>query len=210
MATVTMDTVQKKQVSGRSVKSIEESPISRALFGDVRWSWVWLIVRLYAGWVWLQAGWEKLNNAAWTGSKAGTALTGFVNGALGKTGGANPDVESWYAAFLQRVVLPNAAAWSYAVALGETLVGIALILGLFTGIAAFFGGFMNMNYLLAGTVSVNPFLFVFEILLMLAWKTAGWLGVDRFLLPALGAPWSPGYVFHPEASQADRPARSNA
>ena len=78
---------------------------------------------------------------------------------------------------------------------GEFLVGMALILGLFTGIAAFFGSFMNMNYLLAGTVSTNPILLVVALLLVLAWKTAGWWGLDRWLLPALGTPWRPGAVF---------------
>jgi uncharacterized membrane protein YphA (DoxX/SURF4 family) len=38
---------------------------------------------------------------------------------------------------------------------GETLVGVGLILGAFTGIAALFGSLMNMNYLLAGAVSIN-------------------------------------------------------
>jgi thiosulfate dehydrogenase [quinone] large subunit len=81
---------------------------------------------------------------------------------------------------------------------GETLVGIALILGLFTGIAAFFGSFMNTNYLLAGAVSINPILFIIATWLVLAWKTAGWWGLDRWILPILGTPWKPGYVFHRE------------
>lgn len=178
------------------IKTIEDSPVSRALFGDVRWAWIWLILRIYVGWQWLQAGWEKLHSSAWVGTKAGTALTGFINGALSKTGGAHPDVQSWYAWFLQHLVLPNVVVWSYVVSWGETLVGIALILGIFTGIIAFFGGFMNANYLLAGTASVNPILFVIEIFLLLAWKTAGWWGLDRWVLSALGTPWSPGYIFH--------------
>jgi len=41
-------------------------------------------------------------------------------------------------------------------------------------------------------VSTNPLLFVGATLLMLAWKTAGWWGFDRWLLPALGTPWRPG------------------
>jgi thiosulfate dehydrogenase [quinone] large subunit len=57
---------------------------------------------------------------------------------------------------------------------------------------------MNFNYLLAGTVSTNPMMFLVAGLLVLAWKTAGWLGVDRFLLPALGTPWAPGKVFRGE------------
>jgi thiosulfate dehydrogenase [quinone] large subunit len=177
------------------VQRIEDPPIARALFGDVRWAWIWLILRLYVGWEWLQAGWEKLHSAAWTGSQAGAAITGFVNGALAKAGGAHPDVQSWYAWFLRTVVLPNAVVWSELVSWGEFLVGLALILGLFTGIAAFFGSFMNVNYLLAGTVSTNPILFAIATWLVLAWKTAGWWGLDRFVLPALGTPWRPGYLF---------------
>jgi uncharacterized membrane protein YphA (DoxX/SURF4 family) len=73
-----------------SVKSIQESPFSQALFGDVRWAWIWLILRVYVGWQWLEAGFGKLQNPVWTGSKAGVALTGFINGALAKTAGDHP------------------------------------------------------------------------------------------------------------------------
>jgi thiosulfate dehydrogenase [quinone] large subunit len=106
--------------------------------------------------------------------------------------GEHPDVQGWYAGFLQNIVLPNAALWSRMVVIGEILVGIGLILGIFTGLAAFFGGFMNVNYLLAGTVSTNPELFVLSTWLVLAWKTAGWLGGDRWILPRLGKIFSPG------------------
>lgn len=177
------------------VVAVEDPPVARFLFSDVRLSWLWLILRLYAGYEWLLAGWGKIQSPAWTGANAGAAITGFVNGALQKTGGEHPDVAGWYAWFLQNTVLPNAPTFSRMVAWGEALVGIALILGIFTGIAAFFGGFMNINYLLAGTVSTNPILFVIAMFLVLAWKTAGWLGLDRWILPALGTPWRPGLVF---------------
>ncbi len=180
------------------VVTMEDPPVARALFGDVRWAWIWLILRIYVGYEWLSAGWGKLHNAAWVGSSAGTALTGFIKGALAQTTGANPNVQGWYASFLQNIVLPNAAVWSTLVAWGETLVGVALILGIFTGIAAFFGSFMNVSYLLAGAVSVNPILFAIATWLVLAWKTAGWWGLDRWVLPMLGTPWSPGRIFHHE------------
>ncbi len=181
--------------TSKTVITMEDPPIARFLFSDVRFSWFWLIVRLYTGYVWLAAGWEKIISPAWVGAQAGTALTGFVNGALKQTAGAHPNVQGWYAAFLQDIVLPAAPLWSGIVAFGELAVGIALILGIFTGIAAFFGGFMNVNYLLAGTVSTNPFLFVFATWLVLAWKTAGWIGLDHWIFPALGTPWRPGKVF---------------
>jgi thiosulfate dehydrogenase [quinone] large subunit len=183
---------------GRYVKRLEDPKIARMLFGEVKWAWIWIPLRLYAGWQWLIAGWNKLGNPVWTGDSAGAAVTGFVTGALEKTGGAHPDVQGWYAWFLKNMVLPNAGLWSQFVAYGELLVGIALILGVFTGMAAFFGGFMNMNYLLAGTVSTNPLLLAIAIFLILAWKTAGWWGIDRWLLPMLGTPWRPGFIFMDE------------
>jgi thiosulfate dehydrogenase (quinone) large subunit len=186
-----MSTITSNRTSG-PVVTINDPPVARFLFGDVRLSWLWLAIRLYTGYEWLTAGYEKVINPAWVGAQAGTALTGFVNGALKQTTGAHPNVQAWYAAFLQNVVLPAAPVWSWIVAFGELLVGIALILGIFTGLAAFFGGFMNVNYLMAGTVSTNPFLFVFATWLVLAWKTAGWLGLDHWILPALGAFWRPG------------------
>lgn len=179
----------------REVERIEDPPFAKNLFGKVSWSWLWLILRLYLGYEWLSAGMGKLGNPAWTGDNAGAALTGFVQNSLTLTAGAHPDVQPWYAAFLQNVVLPNARAWSFLVTAGEVLVGTALILGIFTGIAAFFGMTMNFSYLLAGAVSANPILLAIGILLIMAWKTAGWLGLDRWVLPALGTPWKPGLIF---------------
>jgi thiosulfate dehydrogenase (quinone) large subunit len=149
----------------------------------------------------------KLMNPAgtWVGAKAGTAVTGFIQGALAKTAGDHPDVSGWYATFLQQVVLPNAVALSYIVTFGEILVGVALILGLLTGIAAFFGGFMNASYLFAGTVSTNPVLLLLAILIILAWRVAGYWGLDRWALPLLGVPGMPGTLFRQRAATA--PAR---
>lgn len=178
-----------------TVTGLSESPVARFLFGDVRLAWIWLVLRLYIGYQWISAGWEKLHSPAWVGGSAGSAMAGFVKGALAETTGAHPAVQGWYAAFLQNVVLPNIKVWSYAISIGETVVGVALVLGLFTGIAAFFGGFMNVNYLMSGAVSTNPILFVVATWLVLAWKTAGWIGLDHWVLPALGTPWSPGFIF---------------
>ncbi len=168
---------------------IPEPPLSRFLFADTRMAWFWLIVRLYAGYEWMTAGFEKLQNPAWAGGSAGGAMTGFVNGALQKSTGAHPDVTGWYGWFLQHLVLPNTMLWSNAISIGETLVGIGLIVGALTGVAAFFGALMNVNYLLAGTVSTNPILFVCATWLVLAWRVAGWWGLDRWLLPVFGTPW---------------------
>jgi thiosulfate dehydrogenase (quinone) large subunit len=178
----------------KSHLEIPEPNISKFLFADTRLAPLWTLVRLYVGYEWLIAGWGKLTNPAgvWVGEKAGTAVTGFLNGALTKTDGAHPDVQGYSAWFLQNIALPNASLFSYLVTFGEIAVGIALIMGLFTGIAAFFGGFMNASYLLAGTVSTNPLLFILAMLLVLAWRTAGYWGLDRWVLPRIGVPGYPG------------------
>jgi thiosulfate dehydrogenase [quinone] large subunit len=199
-----MDNTLKDRRSKQDVIALQDPPVARALFGAVRWSWIWLIIRLYVGYEWLIAGWAKVRNPAWVGAKAGTALNGFVSNALSQTSGAHPNVQGWYGWFLQNLVATHTTFWSYLVAWGETLVGVALIVGIFTGIAAFFGSFMNLNYLLAGTVSINPILFVAEIGLLLAWKTAGWWGLDRWVLPAVGTPWRLRYIFEGEIHSGEQ------
>ncbi len=189
--------MQTQAQSTSTTLQIPEPPIARFLFADTRLAPLWTIIRLYLGYEWLMAGWEKLTNpaGAWVGATAGTAISGFLKGALAKTAGDHPDVSGWYATFLQQVALPNAVVFSYLVTFGEILVGVALILGLLTGFAAFFGGFMNASYLFAGTVSTNPVLLLLAILIILAWRVAGYWGLDRWALPLLGVPGFPGTFF---------------
>lgn len=177
----------------------EECRVAKFLFRNPAMAWFWLIVRVYVGYEWLVAGYEKVINPVWVGSGAGGAVRGFVQGALAKTGGVHPDVQGWYAAFLQNAVLPNVRLWSHTVAIGEVLVGVGLIVGCVVGIAAFFGIFMNLNYLLAGTVSTNPVLLVLGLGLVLAWRIAGYWGLDRFVLPLFGT-WRRGRVFRKSAA----------
>jgi thiosulfate dehydrogenase [quinone] large subunit len=177
-----------QQITSKNEIIIPENPVSNFLFNNTRSASIWLIIRLYVGYAWITSGWKKVTSDAWTGSKAGTALEGFLKGALAKAE-AGKDVTGWYAGFLENIVLPNAKVFGVMVAFGELLVGLGLILGLLTGIAAFFGGVMNASFLFAGTLSTNPILFILATWLVLAWKTAGWYGLDRWALPFLGTPW---------------------
>lgn len=165
--------------------TVEQSAIVHFFTASTASAPLWFVVRLYLGYIWLMAGYEKIINPAWFGSDAGAALNGFVQGALGKTSGAHPDVQMWYAAFLKGAVLPYLVTWSNLVAIGEVLVGVGLIIGLFTSVSAFFGFFMNMNFMLAGTVSINPTLLVLALALILARRVAGYWGLDRYARPFL-------------------------
>ena len=48
---------------------------------------------------------------------------------------------------------------------------------------------------MAGSASTNGMLFAIATWLVLAWRNAGWIGLDRWLLPALGTPWKGGQLF---------------
>jgi len=177
-----------RTVEGRR---ITDPPLARFLFNDTRLAPVWLVIRLLLGWAWLQPGLEKLRDPAWV--QTGEALKGFWTKAIAVPDSGKPTIAfDWYRNFIQGMLDSGAYVWfAKLVAAGEFLVGVLLIIGLFTGIAAFAGGFMNWNYIMAGSASTNPLLFVAAILLILAWKTAGYIGLDHFVLPNLGTPWTP-------------------
>ncbi len=171
---------------------ISDPPITRLLFSDTRLAWVWMLVRFYMAYEWITSGLSKLSNPAWT--VTGEALKGFWLGAL-KTDPKPVISFDWYRVFIQFLVDTQSWTWfSKLVVAGELLVGIALLLGAFTGIAAFFGGLMNWNFMMAGSASVNPVFFLLSVLVILAWKVAGYYGLDRILLGMLGTPWRPGVI----------------
>lgn len=157
---------------------------------------LWLVVRLWLGYEWVTAGIEKVfgeGNAMWVGPKAGAAVAGFLKGAIAKSALApdfdpiknpHPAVQTWYAELVQNYFLPNASVLSYMVAYGELLVGIALILGIFTHFSVLMGITMNLAYLFAGTTSTNPNMLVVGMVVLLAGGVAvGYYGVDFFARP---------------------------
>ena len=160
-----------------SPDQFQEPRWARFLFTSATAAWLWLVVRLYMAWIWVPAGFEKVTSGEWLFSD-GAAISGLVGKAI-----EDPGTPSWYVSFLQSVIVPNAGLFATLVALGELAVGLGLLVGLLTGIAAFFGVLMNANYVLSGVLSSNPVLIVLGALVMLAWRNAGWIGLDRWFIP---------------------------
>ena len=181
---------------------VPQPALSRFLFHDTRSAALWLVVRFYLGFQWLEAGWHKLTGTGWM--DGGAALKGYWAKAIAVdpktgTGPINNDY-GWYRDFLTFLLNNNAYTWfAKLIVFGEILVGVGLIVGGLVGIAAFFGALMNMSFMLAGSASTNPVMFLLAIALMLAWQVAGYYGADRFILPLLGTPWQAGSIIHHQA-----------
>lgn len=226
---------------------LEEPKPARWLFASTKAAWIWLVLRLWLGWEWFQAGWGKVfgGNITWqfwnwgdeqyslTGDAnigwiregtvtnpegeevargVGDAVAGFAQGAIAASEGPRPDVAySWYVEFLEWIRDTAHPVFGPMVAIGELVIGILLIVGLFTGIAAFLGAILNFSFVFAGTAGVNPAMILVSILLVLAWRNAGWIGLDRWALPRLGTPWRPGSVVQHRSHAGEAPeARSEA
>ncbi len=189
------------QPGGEEIE-VEGPAFTRFLFSNTRAGLFWLPIRLFLGFSWLDAGWHKLQDPAWVGAEAGTALAGYWERAVAIPEQGRPAITyDWYRTFLQTLLDNGAESWmTYVITFGEIAVGLGLIVGMLTGFAAFFGALMNMSFLLAGSASTNPVLFTLAVGIILAWKVAGYYGVDRWLLPLLGTPWHPAQA--PERSSA--------
>lgn len=90
----------------------------------------------------------------------------------------------WYKALLDQYVLPHAKFFAYFTAIGEFCIGIALILGFLSGLAAIFGVGVYANYYL-GTSTGDALWNYATIILCLAvifFTGAGrTLGLDKYL-----------------------------
>ena len=142
--------MERQQMSGAGERVLPNTAHLRDILADVRFAPIWLALRVVLGWLWLEAGWSRLQEASGSGDP---------------------------------------------LAVGLTLAGIALILGVLTGPAAFVGGCLSIGLWDSAGVQAVSLLFAAVVSLVLAWKTAGWIGLDRWLLPLLGMPWRGGVLF---------------
>jgi thiosulfate dehydrogenase (quinone) large subunit len=157
------------------------------LFRSRTASVLWLVARLWLGYGWANAGYQKLWGSEkavfWGGGGVGVkgfAAAGVAGSAAGNGAGAS---YGWWAAFLHNFVIPNASWIARLVTVSELVIGVLLILGLFTGAVAIAGLSLNLVYMFTGSAGVNPAYAIVAVLLILAWRNAGYLGLDRFALP---------------------------
>lgn len=183
-----------------TVSTTKFTPVDPPFIGDLFtrpiYAWLWLVVRLYLGINWIESGWGKLTNPAWM--QTGAALKGFWTNAVAIPAAPGRPLIAfdWYRSFLQGLLDSGSYTWfAKLIASGELIIGIMLIIGIYTGLAALLGGFMNWNFIMAGSASINGVFLILSILLVLAWKIAGLIGLDRWILTQVGTPWQKGLLF---------------
>ncbi|KEO85283.1 DoxX family membrane protein [Tumebacillus flagellatus] len=137
------------------------------------------LVRLYVGYEFLHAGWEKI-----FGEKPFDA-SGFLKNAIAHPvlGPDKTEIFPTFTAFLKNFALPHVGIFNFLVPWGELLVGLGLILGVLTTAAMFFGVLMNFLYLMAGTVSSNPWDIFLGMFILAAGYNAGMFGGDYWVIP---------------------------
>jgi thiosulfate dehydrogenase (quinone) large subunit len=148
------------------------------------WEWLkeskimavgWTAMRVWLGIMWIQAGSAKLwgaENPAFLHNN-GAGVAGFASHGV--------PAYSWWGSFLHTFVVPNSGWIAILVAVAEFTIGIALVSGLFTRVAAVGSLALLFTYVMSGTASVCAFYALFAIVVLTMWRTSSWIGIDGLI-----------------------------
>jgi len=152
------------------------------------------VLRLVVGAWFIKAVWTKLTLAYVAGVLPYPAVSprflAFHPKRVAEFAADNP--VDWYKAFLQNTVLPHASLFATLQTYGEVVVGLGLILGLFTRLTAVIGLVLSLNYGLAtqwmtfGQQGFHLLLITSMVIFLVAGAGRAW-GLDAVLLPRLRA-----------------------
>src|SRR5512138_2848761 len=89
---------------------LQAPSIIEMAFNDKRFSIIWLVIRLWLGWQWVEAGLHKVTSPAWM--QTGVALKGFWTAAVQIPAEGRPPIAfAWYREFLQYMLDTQAYTW---------------------------------------------------------------------------------------------------
>jgi uncharacterized membrane protein YphA (DoxX/SURF4 family) len=137
----------------------------------------WLLLRLYLASVWLQFGIGKVRG----GWLAGEGLHGLLSAVAA---GQTPAPFSFYARVAGVLVETGMdRVLSVAIPLVEVAVGLAFAIGVLLVPAAIGATLLNVNLVLSGVASLHfdGRIIALQILLLAAWRVAGYLGLGTLL-----------------------------
>ena len=134
---------------------------------------VWLVLRLYLASVWLQFGVGKIRG----GWLEGDGLHGLLSAVAA---GGTPAPFPFYARVAELLVATGMdRVLSVVIPLAEVGVGLAFLTGVLLVPAAIGATLLNVNLVLSGvaTLRFDGRIIALQILLLLAWRVAGYLGL---------------------------------
>src|SRR5438094_92516 len=155
--------------------------------------WI-VLLRVVVGAWFLKAVWTKLTIASLWGIPypiVSPRFVAFQPARVAEFAAGNP--VGWYKDFLQNTVLPNAALFAKFQTYGEVAVGVGLILGLLTGVAAAIGLFLTLNYGLASqwmSFGQQGFhlMLVTSMIILLGARAGRLWGIDGLVLRSVPLP----------------------
>ncbi|HWK89276.1 MAG TPA: hypothetical protein VNP72_04750 [Longimicrobium sp.] len=156
--------------------------LPNSAFKAVRWPFanlyaspLWLGLRVYLGLVWLQFGLGKVRGGWLTGNPMKSMLTAIAEGNLP---GALPGYDRFAGLLLE---IGADRAMSIGLPLFELAVAAAFFSGALVVPAAIAATLMNVNLILSGIASwhFDGHIIAMQVLLLLAWRVAGYLGLAR-------------------------------
>jgi len=168
---------------------------------------LWLVpIRLFLGYSWFMEGFRKIQEgwlkniilagsaldgasgasaAADAASSASTAAGDAVAGTFSLVASHTPQ---WYAWIVDNLIVPNALLFQWFIVIGEIAIGLALISGTFTFIAALGSLALNINFLLSTGMYPETWWYIPAALCLLGGAGRAF-GVDHYLIPYLMRQW---------------------
>jgi thiosulfate dehydrogenase [quinone] large subunit len=153
------------------------------------------VLRVVVGAWFLKAVWTKLAVEFLWGVAPYLAVSprflSFHPKRVGEFAAGNPI--GWYKDFLDGIVLPHSRTFATLQAYGEAAVGLGLVLGFFTGLAALVGLVLSLNYGLAsqwmsfGQQGFHVLLMTAMVILLASRAGRAW-GIDGWVLARRGGP----------------------
>jgi NADH dehydrogenase len=141
----------------------------------------WLVpLRLYLGYMWIMSGLDKINS--------GWLQYEMLAGTANATSGASmmqlvsDHTPGWYAWIVDTIIVPYAMLFQKLIIATEVGIGLALIAGLFTLIAAAVGVAMNINFILS--TGLNDYWFLAASIACMGGAGRAF-GLDHYVIPYL-------------------------
>jgi len=134
-------------------------------------------LRLFLGFTFIRASWDKLFDPAFFSP----AASGYVGHQLALGAGTSP-----LGGLLTGFIVPNATMFGMLTMAGELLIGLAVLLGWYTRFSAIMGLFINLMFYFTITWDVHPYYYGADIIFVISWLTLaltgpGPLSVDAYM-----------------------------